>query len=146
SEMKNANSGSASTTGGLKKTEMHFVARYEYIISILKNKEFKLTYALGLGASPYFHFAQADPVVSQSFPNSTIHTGVRLLLTPRVTYFFHSRFFIDLNIPVCVTDTYINRTKVENPSFTKTQQVYTTRFVDPFPEIFSGRVGLGYKF
>lgn len=146
SEMKNANSGSSTINGGTKKTELNFAFRYEYIINFLKSKETKFVPSLGLGASPYFNFSTTDPASSTSYATSFLNSGLRVYLSPRITYYFHSKFFLDLNLPICLGDTYISRARVENPVFTPEQQVNTTIYVESFPKLFSGRIGLGYKF
>lgn len=146
SEVRNTSFSKYDDNSGTKSNELNFAFRYEYIINFLKNKETKFVPSLGLGASPYFSFSNRNTASSTAFRSSYLNTGLRVYLTPRVTYYFHSKFFLDLNLPICLSDTYIGRVKVENPAFTPEQQVNTTIYVESFPKLFSGRIGLGYKF
>ncbi|MBI1222725.1 MAG: hypothetical protein GC180_09000 [Bacteroidetes bacterium] len=145
SEIKNGQTNSSLVDGGQKVFETSFILRYEYIINLRRNVESKFAPSIGFAGSPYFFLKNFQPVTSHSFPVSQLNMGMKLYVTPRISYYFNSKFFLDLNIPICLSDMAYNRNSVKNPAFTRSQQVYGTIDFNSFPRVFSGRLGIGMK-
>jgi len=84
----------------------HIVLKYEYIMTFRKMKEKKLVPSFGFAVSPYYKQTNYNPVLSNEYPAVERFFGARFFVTPRMTYYFSPKFFIDLNIPISVIDTY----------------------------------------
>lgn len=83
--------------------------------------------------------------MSTSFPTSENYFGIRVFVTPRLTYFLTSKLFIDVNIPLCFFDMYYHTDKENNPSLPISERTNSTYNFNQFPKIFSGRIGIGIK-
>jgi hypothetical protein len=119
--------------------------RYEYILVFNKEKYSKVVPSVGFGVNPYFGNVRYSPEVSSSFPASETTVGIRTFITPRVTYFMTSRLFVDVNLPVCITDAGIFIDEVDDPAIPVDQRSISTFDFNQFPRFFSGRIGLGVK-
>ncbi len=142
-EFVNTTTGLAQMIGGDDITSTLIALQYEYILNFNKSKDHKLVPSLGFAISPYFKRNNYSPLVSNSFPASEMFLGARTSITPRITYFLSSRLFFDLNIPVCLFDTYYLSEKEENPSIAKNQRTTSSYNFALLPQIFSGRLGIG---
>jgi hypothetical protein len=144
-EIKNESTNIGQTISGNDVISTSISARYEYILNLNKSKDRKLVPSLGFGTNPYYRQNRYLPKISSSFPTSEKYLGVKLFLTPRLSYYLTSKFFIDINIPICIGEIYYTIDKDENPTLTVKQR--TTSSVDfrEFPNIFSGRIGIGLK-
>ena len=120
-------------------------ARYEYILNFNKSNDSKLVPSLGFGINPYYRQSNRMPYVSNEYQSSEKSIGARVFVSPRLTYYFSSRFFIDLNIPVCFSDIYFQSDKDEDPTLTIEQRTINTFDFESFPKFFSGRIGIGLK-
>jgi hypothetical protein len=120
-------------------------ARYEYILNFNKSKERKIIPSIGFGINPYYRHNNISPKISSSFSTSEISVGIRTFITPRLLYFMTSKFFIDVNIPLCFFNTYIWTDKENNPSIPISQRNISSFNFDSFPGIFNGRIGIGLK-
>lgn len=133
------------TISGSDLTTTAISARYEYILKFNKLKDSKIVPSIGFGINPYYRQNNYSPKISSSFPTSEISVGMKTFITPRLTYFVTSKFFIDVNIPICFIDTSYFLDKEDNPSITVQQRTITTFNYNQFPKIFSGRLGVGLK-
>lgn len=129
---------------GYQLTSSLISIRYEYIVNFNKQRQTKLIPSLGFGFNPYFKHKNYIPSFSSSYPSSEKFLGLRAFVTPRLSYYLSSKFFIDVNIPICAFDTYGYSSNNENPTITPSGR--TSMFdYDAFPQIFSGRIGIGMK-
>jgi hypothetical protein len=119
--------------------------RYEFILNLMKSKEKKWVPSFGFGASPYLHNVYDYPLTPTRFPVSDTYFGIRTFIIPRLTYYMSPKFFLDLNIPVCIFDTYYNLERTENPMLPVAERKNTTYNYEFLPGIFSGRLGVGLK-
>ena len=144
-EIKNDTSNDRQTISGNDVISTSLSARYEYILNFNKSKDRKFVPSLGLGINPYYRQNKYMPKISTSFPASEQYLGVKIFLTPRLSYYLTSKLFIDINIPICFGEIYYTIDKYEDPTLTIEQR--TTSSVDfrEFPKIFSGRIGIGLK-
>jgi hypothetical protein len=119
--------------------------RYEYIVNFNKSKDKKLVPSIGFSINPYFKWNKFSPVISTSFPTSQSFFGARTFITPRLTYCIKPKFFIDINVPLCLSDIYYLNDKKDNPAVPVNQRTITSYDFELFPKIFSGRLGVGLK-
>lgn len=124
---------------------VNIALRYEYIINFLKKKNTRFMPALGLAAMPYFERTSSSPVLSTEFPVSQLYAGVRAFITPRLTYAVSQRFFVDLNIPFCVADMYLDKSVQNNPMLTQEQQREEVFTFEAAPRLYSIRIGAGIR-
>jgi hypothetical protein len=119
--------------------------RYEYILTFNKSKDNKLVPSLGVGVNPYFGKNKYSPLTSNSFPSSESSFGLRAFITPRITYFFTPKIFVDFNIPLCLFDNFIKSETLDNANLPVEERSVSTFNFNQFPNFFSGRIGLGLK-
>jgi hypothetical protein len=120
-------------------------ARYEYILNFNKSKDRKLVPSLGFSINPYYKQNNYSPKISSSYATSEIYFGAKVFLIPRLTYYLSSRFFIDVNIPICFLDSYYLIDKEDNPAVPLQERTISTFNFNGFPKIFGGRIGVGLK-
>ena len=110
-----------------------------------KEKEKKLIPSFGFAASPYFKLTHYSPVLANAYPTTESFFGARFFVTPRLTYYLSSKFFIDINIPLCVLSTYFLTDRADNPALpVNERRAYTFSF-ETFPSILNARIGIGIK-
>jgi hypothetical protein len=144
-EIKNANATNGYLVNGNNIITTSIALRYEYILNFNKLKDRKLVPSIGFSISPYFNRNKISPQLSYSFPTSQSYFGTKMFVAPRLSYFVTSRFFIDLNIPLCAIDAYTLTEKREDPNLKESERSVTTNNFQAFPTIFSGRIGIGLK-
>lgn len=138
-----ANTGQA--ISGTDVTTTALSVRYEYILNFNKSKDRRLVPGIGFGANPYFRKNSYVPKVSSSFPTSEMSYGMRGFLTPRISWFATSKLFFDVNIPICLFDTFYLIDNVDAPTLPERDRTVTSFNSLQFPRIFSGRLGVGLK-
>lgn len=119
--------------------------RYEHILNFNKSKDQKFVPSVGFGINPYYTQTSYSPKISSLFPHSELYVGTKLFLTPRLSYFIGSKFFIDVNIPICISNIYFTSDKNENPTYEVGERTTSSFNVDLFPNLFTGRIGIGIK-
>lgn len=120
-------------------------ARYEFILMFNKKKETKLVPSVGFAASPYYKSSNSFPGISSSFQKSEQRIGLKIFVTPRITYFIKQKLFLDFNIPICISQTEFFRERTDDPSLPSAQRETSTFDAKTFPKMFSARIGLGIK-
>lgn len=123
-----------------------FAARYEFQLMFNKKKERKLVPSLGFAASPYYKRLSSLPGISSSFPKSEQTIGLKMFITPRITYFIKQKLFLDFNIPICISQTESVKEKNGDPSLPSAQREIFSLDANTIPQMFSARVGIGIKF
>jgi hypothetical protein len=131
--------------GGGSRTHIALGMRYEYIYHLFTATEKKFVPSIGFGVGPYFDYAMSRYKVSNSFSNSQMQMGIRAFITPRFTYFFTPKFFLDVNVPLCLFDAYYESNTENNPATSAQEQRTNTLNYNQFPAFFSGRIGIGIK-
>lgn len=144
-EIVNDSSGISNKVNEDKTTTTLIALRYEYILNFLKSKDKKLVPSLGFAISPYFKENNYKPTTLTTFPHSDVFAGAKTFVTPRLTYYIKPKFFIDLNIPICLTDTYYHNKKDEDPTVAAADRNTSSFDFSMFPTYFSGRIGIGLK-
>lgn len=144
-EIKNDTTNIGQTISGNDVISTSISARYEYILNFNKSKDRKLVPSLGFGINPYYRQNKYLPKISSSFPTSEKYFGAKVFLTPRISYYLTSKLFIDINIPICISEIYYTIDKDENPVLTVKQRTTSSTDFRGFPKIFSGRIGVGLK-
>lgn len=119
--------------------------RYEYILNFNKSKDRKIVPSLGFGINPYYTQTNYEPKSATKYKHSEMDTGLKLFLIPRLSYYIGSKIFIEINIPICISDVYYSVDKNENPIYQLEEGTNSTFNLDIFPMVFSGRIGIGIK-
>jgi hypothetical protein len=125
---------------GHKLIQTNIAFRYEYIRNFAKKQNSKWMPALGFAGMPYYQRTSLSPTLSTDFGSTNTKIGVRTYLVPRINYAINSRFYADVNIPVCITDTYYEQNNNNTPGNAK--QTNNTEF-NSLPKFYSLRIGLG---
>ena len=133
------------TLDGGRTVSTNFSVRYEYIVQFGKKKNNRLVPALGFAINPYFARENAQPHTSTLFPTLILETGFRTYVVPRATYYFSSKFFMDVNVPMSLAGFSIQYQNIKDPSLSPTQQRNSLFNFDMFRNMFQARVGLGFK-
>ncbi|MCB0733179.1 MAG: hypothetical protein H6608_05045 [Flavobacteriales bacterium] len=133
------------TISGANVRGVYAAARYEYMQELHKTDENRKTKIyLGGSAQPFFYRNVVRPLNSQSFPTTDISAGIKLALIPRVTQNLTDKLFLDVNIPIQMVTTDVTHNRVENPSFTASQQsISTINFMMDMKYML--RAGIGYR-
>ena len=124
----------------------HISAQYEFILNFNKLKDTKFIPAIGFAVNPYFKQNNYTPKIATSFPESEITVGTKVFITPRLNYQINSKFYLDVNIPFCIFDTYFLSKKTGNPIIPISERNVKSFNFQQFPLFISGRIGVGYKF
>ncbi|MDY0216530.1 MAG: hypothetical protein RBS19_06215 [Bacteroidales bacterium] len=136
---------SAQTISGGDLTITAISLRYEYILNFNKSKDCKLVTSIGFGINPYYRQNTNSPKISSSFHTSDFNIGMRAFITPRISYFLTSKLFLDLNIPLCIFDSFYYTGKDDNPALSLLERTTNTYKFSLFSKVFSGRIGIGIK-
>ena len=119
--------------------------KYEYIMTFRKMKEKKLVPSFGFAINPFFKHTSFSPVLSSVYPSKEQILGVRFFATPRLTYYVTPKFFVDINLPLCVASTYFMNDVSENPVVPINERRTSTFSFETFPAILNARIGIGIK-
>lgn len=119
--------------------------RYEYILNFNKAETRKLVPSIGFGGSPYYRLYKYQAKYAWEIPSSQQFIGLSIYATPRITYNFSSRIFLDVNIPVCVFDFNYLSNHQDNPFLELSERTTSEFNIEMFPKVLSGRVGIGLK-
>lgn len=144
SENKDTTIAGINNLEGVVKSTM-ISARYEYILNFNKSKDRKFVPSVGFGINLYYKQKNYEPKITSNFNYSELYFGSKLFLTPRLSYFIGSKFFIEINIPICISDFYYSVDKNENPIYQSGEGTNSSFNIDIFPKIFTGRIGIGIK-
>lgn len=144
-EFINDTTSSNQIIAGSRLTTMLISIRYEYILNFNKSKDTKFVPSLGFGFNPYFSKNNNKPFVSNIFPTTEIYTGFRTFINPRLTYYLSSKLFMDLNIPLCLFDTFYFSDMDSNPSIPLAERTVSSFNFNQFPKVLSVRLGVGLK-
>lgn len=123
--------------------------RYEYIVNFYKSKDWKFVPSLGFAFNPYYLQSDTIPGDEQtsSFKSSDKFFGAKFFITPRITYYCGKKIFIDLNVPLCVFNAFIESYTTEDPTLTLEERKTNTADLGAvFPGFFTVRLGIGLKF
>ncbi len=119
--------------------------RYEYIINFFKNSDCKIAPSLGLAINPYFDLLKFKPHTTLYFPTTTTTIGTKGFIIPRLIYYYSSKVFFDMNIPLEIFEAKTNFYNVRNPALPVTSQRFSNSDFNLFPNQFSLRLGIGVK-
>jgi hypothetical protein len=119
--------------------------RYEYIFNFIKARQTKLVPSIGLSGNPYFRQTTYQQIVSNDFKSTYSKTGFKAFITPRINYFITNKFFLDVNMPICIFDAVATSDYVGNPILPLANRTKNSFEFGPFPKYISTRIGLGIK-
>ncbi|MBI5540798.1 MAG: hypothetical protein HY951_12110 [Bacteroidia bacterium] len=119
--------------------------RYEYIYLFNKSKNKRFNFSLGFAISPYYRLTKSIPRMANSYGSSNYSIGIDTYLIPRLTFFLSKRFYIDFNIPFCISELDILTQKSFAPQIPIKQRKYITFNLSELPKMYSCRLGIGIK-
>lgn len=119
--------------------------RYEYVVNFFKNRDSRFVPSLGFSLAPYFKHNDYSPTANNIYAYSETLTGVKSYLIPRLSYYLSSRVFLDINLPLSVSDINLRTVQNENPAIPALQKRVSNFDLEIFPKQFSGRIGVGFK-
>lgn len=134
------------TTAGTKVTTTNISIRYEYIYNLTKTDNNRFAFSIGASINPYFLKIYEDPALSNQFSTNERNIGAFFHFVPRINFNLSKKLFIDFNVPFCLFN--FNHKNVHKNDPILTEELKTQSFVDNtmFPEIYSLRIGIGYRF
>jgi hypothetical protein len=144
-EVKNDTSGIYETISGAEVVTTYISVQYEFILNLNKSNPSKFVPSVGFAINPYYRQGNYIPKVTDSFRTSENYIGARAFIIPRLTYYFSQKFFIDLNISMCMFDSYYLSAKDLDPRLTVEEGIKNSFNLELFPKIFSARLGIGLK-
>lgn len=122
-----------------------FSVRYEYQMSIGYDEEKSWDFSVGLGINPYYFFQDVMPSVTTDFPERLHITGARLFAVPRFIWNLSPRMFLDVNLPICLSEFRHRYHYDESPTIPVGERGTAVTEFSTLPALFSGRIGLGFK-
>lgn len=140
------NNNTGPTVAGADLIRTRIALGYQYIIPLKKENEGKTALYLGLGGITYYQYVLTKPLITTEFPASAGNTGVRLFLSPRFNWFFSERLFLDVQAQIFLADMRFSFVNDQNPTIPIENQRQTSTEFATLPSMFSGRIGLGFKF
>ncbi|TVQ13909.1 MAG: hypothetical protein EA361_09045 [Bacteroidetes bacterium] len=132
--------------GGIKVTTTHLSLRYEYIYRFTKAVDRRFDFSLGAGINPYFFNISEDPVISNQFPTHERNMGAFFHVVPRIQFNLSNKLYMDLNVPFCLFYYNHRRMEREDPQLTEELKILTFTDNTLLPEVYSVRVGVGFRF
>jgi hypothetical protein len=100
---------------------------------------------LGFGINPSFSNSITNPIIATSYPTSQNAVAASASIIPRLNYNINEHWFLDLNIPINVTELAVTSHKTLNPLIRDEDQRTTNINYDIFPSKFLVRFGIGVK-
>jgi len=144
-EVRNDTSLIYTTISGAEIVTTYISVQYEYILNLNKSNDARFVPSVGFGVNPYYRQSNYIPKVSDSYRTSENFIGVRAFVIPRLTWYFSSKFFVDINVKMCMFDSYYLSDKDQDPRLTVAEGIKNSFNLELFPKIFSGRIGVGVK-
>jgi len=131
---------------GERNTKLFFALRYEYNIALRKvAAEAKLQPYIGFSFRPYFERSMFTPLISSQFPTRENQLGVNFSIVPRINYNLKGNWYLDLNVPLQLTETNVNSLIRENPALPGEQRKTTTINFETLPLHLFLRFGVGLR-
>ncbi len=106
----------------------------------------KLSFYLGGGLNARFSSAHYAANQSTSFPYTNTDRGVDVNITPRITWNFSSKFYLDVNVPLNGYSMTWSTVNNDNPLLPVNQRRTTDVNGDVFPNRYTVNVGVGIRF
>lgn len=122
----------------------NITVRYEYIWQFLKNTH-TINPSIGFAASPYYQRERIIAYSSNVFSEQMTAVGVRMFVTPRAQWNITRRSFMDVNVPICISDFRATMYKIDNPLLARDERNYAVSDFNTLPKYYSFRIGVGIK-
>lgn len=135
----NNNSSLFSVSTGAAVRESKFAARYEYIYVFMKNK--RLQPSIGAALSPYYVKYNFAPLSTSVYPFRESAFGIQTFIIPRISYSLNKRFFVDLNVPLKITENQFSSRQEYNP--TEQNNTSNNTSFTALEYMFYARLGIG---
>lgn len=116
---------------------------YEYTLVFFKKKDVRFVPSLGFGANPYFSQLDHSPDTAVPFHSVETNAGLRLTVSPGLSWYFGKRLFADLKLPLCIANTNFREDKLEDPLLPANEQNTSSIDFRIFPKAYAVRLGIG---
>jgi hypothetical protein len=126
-------------------SQFGFSVRYEYQMDLIAKDKKPWDFSLGLGINPYYFYQISRSELTTIFPTSLSTFGTRLFAVPRFSWHLSPRFFLDVNVPICLGEYRHQYHYDENPAFAISERGRRQVDFSTLPALFSGRIGIGFK-
>jgi len=130
---------------GAQQTATYLSFRYEYTMSFKTDDAAKMEFSLGFGINPHFSARKLESFTPTVFNSNQRTFGFRTFVIPRLSYFLTSKLFLDLNIPIAVTDMGFTRAQNFNPVIPEQQQTISNFNLQALPRVITCRIGVGLR-
>lgn len=141
---RNAYNGVEYALNTYNKTQFNLGLRYSYNYRLyMKNQ---LGVYLGAGTNLFYNQNTYSPLASSSFPGYDSKKGFDLNITPRLTWKFNEKWYLDVNIPVNVYQQAWGTSKWDNPAYPVKDSKTITSKGQVFPNQYTVNVGIGLRF
>lgn len=137
------NFGRSYTIGGAEQTITNIALRYEYVFSLIKNRQSRLVPSVGIAAMPYYTHYRSVPFVTNSFPYTTSYIGAQFAAVPRLNIYTRKRIFFDINTPITFMNINYEHTVVNNPAVAPGRREQSMMNAGVTPLQWNIRLGLG---
>lgn len=144
-EIRNDTSFIYSTVSGAEIVTTNISVQYEYILNLIKSPDARFVPSVGFGGNAYYRQSNYKPKVTESYRTSENLVGARAFVIPRLTWYFSSKFFADINVKLCMFDTYFLSDKDKDPRLTLAEGTKNSLNLELFPKFISGRIGFGVR-
>jgi len=144
-QIKNNSTNVNQTTYDVDQKITNVSIRYEYLLTFNKNKDYKTVFSLGFGINPYFKGDKYLPKISSEYPSTFNDYGLNLFIIPRFSYHLTSKIIIELNVPICLVNSFFEYAFIDNPYLTYKQRKSYTLDIEELPINYSFRLGIGIK-
>lgn len=128
-----------------KQRNTNISMRAEYIFVYGKIKDKRLVSNVGVGIMPGYNkmnYISANPL---SYSNSKTTISCSVYISPRLTYFVKSNYFIDFNIPLNIIEFSLKNSFNSNPKLDLNNRKTSTFNLDGLTTSLGFRLGFGIK-
>jgi hypothetical protein len=128
-----------------KQRNTNIAVRAEYIFVYGKIKDKRLVSNVGVGLMTSYNkmnYISASPML---YSNSITTLGCSVYISPKLTYFLKSKYFIDLSLPLNLAEFSLNSSYNSNPKLDLNNRKTSTFNFDGLTTSFGFRLGFGIK-
>tara|TARA_R110000868_G_scaffold272252_1_gene531514 strand:- start:13 stop:702 length:690 start_codon:yes stop_codon:yes gene_type:complete len=131
---------------GARNTRVLLAVRYEYNIALSNStEEMKFQPYLGLSINPFFENSIKTPHIISQFATSKNEFGALFAIVPRIKYNLKGNWYLDLNVPINISQASVTINTDEDPILTASQRKSTTFDFEIVPRNIMVRFAIGLR-
>ena len=89
--------------------------RYEYKIGMFSSKNWKVKPKLGFSATPFINFSTITSNIATRYDHTFTQGGIGFSVIPRLEYKLNEKWYLDLNVPIHLSNLEFITQTVDNP-------------------------------